>query len=208
MGQGEEHGPDRRRHASRRDVFTVLHDIQLCVRPVLPRALNFTLARRLALWRASPPPLHSTKETALRKKRTWFARVRAFARKSVTYLEEVPGSLSGHLNREELVRVSVTALAAGGGLFGLLQALALSAGTIFPAPTDAALAAAVLTAILEVLRRLTHGKGGDKKPEPPRASRWSEATFDRKDAHLPKARGPRGAERRTTGTDGFAVAED
>jgi hypothetical protein len=100
----------------------------------------------------------------LRKKRSWFGRTRALAKKSVRYIEEVPGSLKGHLNREELVRVSLTAVTAGGGLFGLLQAISLSAGTIFPAPTDAALAAAVLTAILEVLRRLGHGNESARTP--------------------------------------------
>lgn len=74
------------------------------------------------------------------------------------YLGEVPNSLKGHLNKEELVRVAVTSLTAGGGICGLLEAIVLSVGLIFPAPTDAALAGAILAGILEVLRRLEHGR--------------------------------------------------
>jgi cobalamin synthase len=107
--------------------------------------------------------------------------LRKTATKAFTFFEEVPGSLKGHLNQEELVRVSVTALTAGGGLFGLLQALSLSVGSIFPAPSDAALAAALLTAILEILRRLGHGGETSKSPGPPRAARWSAPATDRKD---------------------------
>jgi hypothetical protein len=66
--------------------------------------------------------------------------------------------LRGHLNTEELTRITVAALAAGGGLFGLLQAVVLQIGTIFPAPGDAAFAAVVLTTILEAQRRLGHGE--------------------------------------------------
>ena len=73
------------------------------------------------------------------------------------FLSAVPGSLKNHLNAEELIRIATTALTAGGGVYGVLQAIILGAGTIFPAPGDAALAAALLTTILEVLRRLGHG---------------------------------------------------
>lgn len=73
------------------------------------------------------------------------------------FFAEVPGSLKAHLNTQELVRIAVAALSAGGGAFGVLQALLVHAGTIFPAPLDAALAAFVLTTILETLRRLDHG---------------------------------------------------
>ena len=73
------------------------------------------------------------------------------------FLGAAPGALKNHLNRVELVRITVTALMAGGGTLGFLQAIFLNVGTIFPAPSDAALAAAVLTIILESLRRLGHG---------------------------------------------------
>lgn len=70
----------------------------------------------------------------------------------------VPGSLKNHLNVEELGRITVTSLTAGGGLFGLIQALTLNAGAIFPASADAALATAVMTMILETYRRLRQGQ--------------------------------------------------
>ena len=73
------------------------------------------------------------------------------------FLDAVPGSLKNHLNVEELSRVSIAALTAGGGVYGLLQAVMLAAGTIFPAPADSALAAIVLASILDVCRRLGHG---------------------------------------------------
>jgi cobalamin synthase len=73
------------------------------------------------------------------------------------FFTAVPGSLRNHLNAEELYRISVTALSTGGGVFGLLQAVLLGVGNLFPAPTDAALAALVLTTILDSLRRLHHG---------------------------------------------------
>lgn len=73
------------------------------------------------------------------------------------FFAEVPGSIQGHLNSEELVRVVVTGLSAGGGALGFLELIRADAGVLFPAPNDAALATAVLTVILEVRRRLTHG---------------------------------------------------
>lgn len=73
------------------------------------------------------------------------------------FLAEAPHSLSNHLNRAELARVLSAAMTAGGGAFGLVYALFTNVGSIFPSPADAALAAAVLTGILEALRRLGHG---------------------------------------------------
>jgi hypothetical protein len=83
------------------------------------------------------------------------------------FFAEVPGALKDHLNGSEVTRVVIAALSAGGGVFGVLQALATHAGVIFPAPPDAALATAVLTLILEAHRRLGQGA------EPPAASRRS-----------------------------------
>jgi hypothetical protein len=71
----------------------------------------------------------------------------------------VPGALKDHLSTEELLRISITALMAGGGILGLLQAVLLNVGAIFPAPTDAALAAVIVTFLLECSRRLGHGQG-------------------------------------------------
>ncbi len=80
----------------------------------------------------------------------------------------VPGSLRNHLNVEELGRITITSLSAGGGLFGLVQALTLNAGTIFPATADAALATAVMTMILEAHRRLGQGQELIPPPHPTR----------------------------------------
>jgi hypothetical protein len=84
-----------------------------------------------------------------------------------SFLGAAPGALKDHLNTEELTRITLTALTAGGGTLGLLQLLLASVGTIFPAPTDAALAALILTVILESLRRLGHGQ----EPVPDGASK-------------------------------------
>jgi hypothetical protein len=74
------------------------------------------------------------------------------------FLGAAPGALKNHLNTDELTRITLTALTTGGGTLGLLQLLLVSVGTIFPAPTDAALAALTLTVLLESLRRLGHGQ--------------------------------------------------
>ena len=69
-----------------------------------------------------------------------------------------PERIKNHLNTEELVRIGVAALTAGGGGFSVLEAIQLDVPQIFPAPADTALAAAVLTLILETMRRLDHGQ--------------------------------------------------
>jgi hypothetical protein len=86
------------------------------------------------------------------------------------YFAAAPGTLKNHLNADELARVTVSALAAGGGIFAVLEAIVLHAGTIFPAPTDAALAGVALTLILEALRRLGHGDEppASRRPDPAR----------------------------------------
>src|SRR5262249_21177905 len=73
------------------------------------------------------------------------------------FFAEVPGAIKGHLNIVEPIRIAVMALAAGGGIFGLLQAIELNVGQIFPAPADAGLASAVLTLLLDVPRRPAQG---------------------------------------------------
>jgi hypothetical protein len=65
--------------------------------------------------------------------------------------------LKDHLNGEELLRITVTAVSAGGGVFVLLKAVVLHAGPVFPAPADAALATLIVGTILDVRRRLGHG---------------------------------------------------
>jgi hypothetical protein len=74
------------------------------------------------------------------------------------FLGPAPGALKDHLNTVELSRIVITSLAAGGSILTLLQAILMNVGTIFPAPTDAALAAVCLTLILEAVRRLNHGE--------------------------------------------------
>jgi hypothetical protein len=69
-----------------------------------------------------------------------------------------PGAIKKHLNTDELTRITLTALTAGAGTMALLQAILVNVSNIFPAPTDAALAALVLTFVLEALRRLGHGQ--------------------------------------------------
>jgi hypothetical protein len=74
------------------------------------------------------------------------------------FLGPAPGAIKKHLNTDELTRITLTALTAGAGTVALLQAILANVGSIFPAPTDAALAAVFLTFILEALRRLGHGQ--------------------------------------------------
>ena len=74
------------------------------------------------------------------------------------FLGSVPGAIRGHLNALELIRVVVTALVAGGGVAGVLQALLAAVGTVFIGPGDAAVATTVITLVLEVVRRLGHGQ--------------------------------------------------
>ena len=57
--------------------------------------------------------------------------------KLTDFIAEAPGSLRGHLNVEELARVAISALAGGGGVFGILNLIVVYAGLIFPAPADA-----------------------------------------------------------------------
>jgi hypothetical protein len=93
------------------------------------------------------------------------------ARSVCDFFRAAPNSLKNHLNQDELIRVAITSVGAGGGLFGLLQAIVMNLGMIFPAPGDAALAAVILTAILDVLRRLDHGTDQDSAGFRPAAYR-------------------------------------
>ena len=66
-------------------------------------------------------------------KKGWLGSVLASLRQ---YPAAVPGSLRGHLITEELARVTIAAIAIGGGAFSLLNALAIQAGAILPGPAD------------------------------------------------------------------------
>jgi hypothetical protein len=74
------------------------------------------------------------------------------------FLGPAPGAIKKHLNTDELTRITLTAVTAGAGTMALLQAILMNVGSIFPALADAALAAVVLTVLLEALRRLGHGQ--------------------------------------------------
>jgi hypothetical protein len=92
----------------------------------------------------------------------WWKRLLPWTR---DFFAAVPGALKNHLNSEELARISVAALAAGSGVFGLLQAILLNSGTIFPSPIEAALATAILTTVLECHRRLGQGRESTAGPK-------------------------------------------
>ena len=76
---------------------------------------------------------------------------------TLAFFKAAPDSLRDHLNRDEIVRVCLTALTTGGGIYGLLEGIMRSAGHVFPASSDAALAAVVFATILDSRRRLGHG---------------------------------------------------
>ncbi len=95
------------------------------------------------------------------------------------FLAAVPGSIKNHLNIEELARISIAALTAGGGFFGVLQAVVTGASTIFLSPGDAALAVALLTVVLEAppAARAWHARrAGRVGPERPIRGRDAEGS--------------------------------
>jgi hypothetical protein len=93
--------------------------------------------------------------TLLNNRTRGFTNILASAR---DFFGPAPGAIKKHLNTDELTRVTLTAVSAGAGTMALLQTILMNVGSIFPAPTDAALAALVLTLVLETLRRLGHGR--------------------------------------------------
>src|SRR5262249_44423087 len=93
------------------------------------------------------------------KLKSLFKKMREFIRPGLflrRFFGPVPEAIKNHLNTAELLRISITAVVAGGGTLGMLQAILTGVGTIFPAPNDAAAATFVLTLLLESLRRLDH----------------------------------------------------
>jgi hypothetical protein len=97
--------------------------------------------------------------------------VRSIPQKVHDFFAAVPGAVKNDLNFKELRRITVTAVSAGSGAFGILEALMHSTGVVFPSPSDAALAAIVLTIILEAHRRLSHGEEIVPAPSRPRLHR-------------------------------------
>lgn len=92
-----------------------------------------------------------------------FPSFKPLAQRCARFLAEAPHSLRNHLNIDELSRVLLAAFWAGGGIFGLLELVVAQVGGIFPSPADAGFAAAVLTALLEAWRRLSHGSPAASK---------------------------------------------
>lgn len=81
------------------------------------------------------------------------------------FFAAAPGAIKAHLNVDEIFRVAVAALLAGGGAYGVLFA-ELSHLPQIVTPADAAAASAVMTAIVEVSRRLGHGADLPTLPAP------------------------------------------
>jgi len=77
------------------------------------------------------------------------------------FVGQVPGAIQSHLNVSELLRIAFTTALATGSAAGVLPALLSQVGAFVAAP-DVALATAILTTIIEVIRRLGHGTAAPK----------------------------------------------
>jgi hypothetical protein len=77
-------------------------------------------------------------------------------RQVLAFFGEVPSSIRDHLNVDEIVRITVAALLAGGGIGGVMAELVTNLPALI-SPTDLGLATASIAAILEIARRLGHG---------------------------------------------------
>lgn len=71
--------------------------------------------------------------------------------------KEVPGSIKGYLNTQELSRVLFLTLAAGGSMNMMLSTIRGSLNQILVNPQNAAWISAVIVAIIEINRRLNQG---------------------------------------------------
>jgi len=76
----------------------------------------------------------------------------------MTTFQAVPGSVKGYVNTSELTRVLFFALAAGGSTSVILSGLNESLQTILVQPADFAVGSAILVTIIEILRRIQHGR--------------------------------------------------
>lgn len=76
------------------------------------------------------------------------------------FFGEVPGAVSGHLNVNELFRVVLVAVFAGGGTFEILNAVWGDLSTILVDSRDAALASAAIAFAVEACRRFSQGSVG------------------------------------------------
>lgn len=75
-----------------------------------------------------------------------------------TSIQAAPGSIRGYVNTSELTRVLFFALAAGGSTSAILSGLNESLQTILVKPGDFAVGSAILVAIIEIQRRIQHGR--------------------------------------------------
>lgn len=73
-------------------------------------------------------------------------------------IKSSPSSIRGYVNTSELTRVLFFALAAGGSTSVILSGLNESLQTILVQPADFAVGSAILVAIIEILRRIQHGR--------------------------------------------------
>lgn len=111
------------------------------------------------------------------------------ARQIADFLGAVPGAIRSHLNTAELARIAAAALLSGGGVWGVLEALAKSLPQ-WVAPADVGLATGGFILLLEVARRLGHGD----EVEPP--ARLSHARGD--EVEPGPSEGPAGLDERLT----------
>lgn len=73
-------------------------------------------------------------------------------------IKSSPSSIRGYVNTSELTRVLFFALAAGGSTSVILSGLNESLQTILVQPADFAVGSAILVTIIEILRRIQHGR--------------------------------------------------
>ena len=90
-----------------------------------------------------------------------------------SFFAAAPGAIQAHLNVDEIFRIAVTALLAGGGVYGVLFAEVTHLPQIVK-PADVSAATAVLAALSEIYRRLGHGAALPTLPAPPKTvpSQW------------------------------------
>lgn len=87
-----------------------------------------------------------------------------------TSLQAAPDSIQGYVNTKELTRVLFFSIAAGGGTSMILASLNESLKSILVQPADFALGSALLVAIIEIQRRLQHGRELPTENSQPAAS--------------------------------------
>jgi len=77
--------------------------------------------------------------------------------KLINFFKEVPGSIKGYLNTQELLRILFLTLAAGGGINMMLSSMRDSMNKLMVNPQNTAWVSAVIVALMEINRRLNQG---------------------------------------------------